>query len=325
MPLRFLFECPTVKSLAVRIGQIKSGDTFSRRATSSRSQLFELKPGKRRQPIFFLPGGFGGDREFLVYARLVHFVGDAYRFCGLRARSADGIRRVHETVEEMASDYLETIRSEQSCGPYYLVGNCIGGVVAYEIARQLEAQQQKVALLILMDTWCPTKESYRQYRRRRLKERLQYRYRERYFPWLNNYYLARTVHHVRRIRRLRWREQLSLLTRKLRDAIEESPEVLLSLISAKFRVGLVQNKGTAAIREGYIDRIRRYRPKPYQGSVVMLNNETTVAEEPTLGWKEFVRGGIEVHTIPGDHDAYITDYVRIAGAKLQECLARVTE
>jgi thioesterase domain-containing protein len=95
---------------------------------------------------------------------LTHFVGEEYSFYGLRARSADGTQEAHPSVEQMASDYLKEIRSVQPEGPYYLVGNCIGGVVAYEIARQLEAQHQKVALLVLMDTRRPTRLNYLRHR-----------------------------------------------------------------------------------------------------------------------------------------------------------------
>jgi hypothetical protein len=52
----------------------------------------------------------------------------------------------------------------------------------------------------------------------------------------------------------------------------------------------------------------------------MLNNETAGRNDPTLGWKNSVRGGIDVHTIPGTHEAYIRQYVRVAGQKLRECL-----
>ena len=52
----------------------------------------------------------------------------------------------------------------------------------------------------------------------------------------------------------------------------------------------------------------------------MLNSETAASADPTLGWKNLVGGGIDVQKIPGDHDAYIRQYVRIAGEKLRECL-----
>ena len=56
------------------------------------------------------------------------------------------------TVPEMAAGYLALIRQRQAHGPYHLAGLCFGGVVAYEVARQLEAQGEKVATVAVLST-----------------------------------------------------------------------------------------------------------------------------------------------------------------------------
>jgi hypothetical protein len=80
--------------MAVRVVKTRVDTSFDRREKSTWRYLFELKRGKNRQPVFFLPGGFGEYREFLVYARLVHYTGDDYGFYGLRAHSADGTEQL---------------------------------------------------------------------------------------------------------------------------------------------------------------------------------------------------------------------------------------
>ena len=79
------------------------------------------------------------------------------------------------------------------------------------------------------------------------------------------------------------------------------------------------------VQHGYVDTLRRYRPRRYNGRVTMLNNETSCNGDPTLGWASLVAGGIEVHQIPGDHQAYIRRYVKTAAVQLKECLEKVTE
>src|SRR5262249_31321848 len=59
------------------------------------------------------------------------------------------------TIEAIASAYLDEIRELQPNGPYYLVGMCMGGIVAYEMAQQLHAAGHSVAFLGLLDTWPP--------------------------------------------------------------------------------------------------------------------------------------------------------------------------
>ena len=318
VPLRYLFECPTVKSMAARIAKIKSDAVFCRCEASSRSHLFKLKSGKLHQPVFFLPGGFGGDYEFLVYARLVHYTGDDFTFYGLRARSADGIEKAHASVQEMAADYLREIQTLQPQGPYFLIGNCIGGIVAYEIARQLETAGQTVALLAMMDTVRPSLESYLRYRRNRMRKNLTNWYGSAtgYFGLRDNYYVARSIYHSKRLWQLPWRKKLPYLIKKTGVAIEESPKLFSSLAPIEF------NDGRDGVREGYIDTLRRYRPRPYRGRVVMLNNSSSGQGDPTLGWMNLVLGGIDVQTIPGNHEAYIRQYVRVAGEKLRECLEK---
>lgn len=64
-------------------------------------------------------------------------------------------RRPHETVEAMASDFLDEMTAADPEGPYALIGHCFGGTVAFEIAAQLEAAARPVECLILIDTFTP--------------------------------------------------------------------------------------------------------------------------------------------------------------------------
>ena len=153
IPLQQLFDNATVAGLAGCV--FAEASRAGVRRSGGRRFLFLLKQGEGT-PIYFVPGGRGGDYEFLVYARLLHFVAGEFRFFGLRAQSAGGRERAQSSVEQMAADYLREIREVQPAGPYYLVGNCIGGVVAYELARQIEAAGHTVGMLVLMDTEFPT-------------------------------------------------------------------------------------------------------------------------------------------------------------------------
>jgi len=59
----------------------------------------------------------------------------------------------------MAARYLEALRSRQPRGPYRLAGWSLGAIVAFEMARQLEAQGEAVALLALIDSRAPDAET----------------------------------------------------------------------------------------------------------------------------------------------------------------------
>jgi thioesterase domain-containing protein/acyl carrier protein len=59
------------------------------------------------------------------------------------------------TIEQVAAYHLATLRREQPAGPYYLGGFCAAGVVACEMARQIEQAGDSVSFLALLDSRNP--------------------------------------------------------------------------------------------------------------------------------------------------------------------------
>jgi thioesterase domain-containing protein len=78
-------------------------------------------------------------------------MGEDQPFYGIQARGLDGEAEPFERLEEMAAYYVQQIRQVQPSGPYYLGGYCMGGNVAYEVARQLKAQGEEVPILTVID------------------------------------------------------------------------------------------------------------------------------------------------------------------------------
>ncbi|MCP4654504.1 MAG: hypothetical protein GY856_03685, partial [bacterium] len=64
-------------------------------------------------------------------------------------------------IDEMAAEYLRSIRGVWPEGPYALLGWSLGGMVAYEMARQLEEAGREVALLALVDAWAQRRQASR--------------------------------------------------------------------------------------------------------------------------------------------------------------------
>jgi thioesterase domain-containing protein/acyl carrier protein len=141
LPISALFESPTIASLARRLSDEQWAPAWS--------SLVPLQPMGSRPPLFVVHG-VGGD----VYG----FLGLAKDFApeqpvyGIQAVGLDGSVPRHASVEEMATHYIKEIRSFQPDGPYHLCGYSMGGLIAYEMARQLHHQGQ-TAILILLDTF----------------------------------------------------------------------------------------------------------------------------------------------------------------------------
>src|SRR5262249_16383511 len=80
-------------------------------------------------------------------------------FYGIRSRGLHGETDLPTTLEDMAAEYVAAIRHAQPEGPYHLGGWSVGGVVALEMAQQLLAMGENVALLALLDTTIPGQEN----------------------------------------------------------------------------------------------------------------------------------------------------------------------
>lgn len=144
LPLATIFDAPTVRRLAASLRE--------EGWKSSRGSLVTLKATGSRPPLFFVSAGDGNSVGFGALARRL---GNDQRFYALQPRGLNGGARLHGTVEAMASHYVREIRRVQRHGPYLLGGRCLGAVVAYEMARRLEARGEEISLLVALDSGGP--------------------------------------------------------------------------------------------------------------------------------------------------------------------------
>ncbi len=105
-----------------------------------------------KAPLFAIPGAGG---NVLSLQPLSRALGEEQPFYGLQAVGLDVKRSSFDSVEETAKANISAIRSIQGKGPYRLIGHSYGGVVAFEMVRQLQDQNEKVSSLILLDSLAP--------------------------------------------------------------------------------------------------------------------------------------------------------------------------
>lgn len=141
--IRTLFEAPSVAELAQRL---LMPDGIQENAFAV---LLPLQPKGTRPPLFCIHPGGGLSWSYIGLSR--HLGADQPVY-GLQDRGFDGTAPLAETIDAMASDYIEHIRRIQPNGPYHLLGWSFGGYVAHSMATQLEQQGESVALLALLDS-----------------------------------------------------------------------------------------------------------------------------------------------------------------------------
>ncbi len=141
LPLATLFEAPTIRELA--------GILRSEAPSSDWSPLVAIQPSGTRPPFFCVHGAGG---NVLIYRELSQNLGSDQPFYGLQSQGLDGTYPPLTKIEDMAAIYVKAIRRQQPHGPYLIGGYCGGGLIAFEIAQQLRAQDEDIALLALLDT-----------------------------------------------------------------------------------------------------------------------------------------------------------------------------
>jgi thioesterase domain-containing protein len=141
IPALAIVQTPTPAGLASRPDLLKK---------EGRIHIFPLRDRGDNFPIFFVHYAWG---LCWVYLNLLDHISDDRPLYGLQARREDDSPGFPGSVGEMAADYIANIRTVQESGPYYIAGWSFGGLIAHEIAVQLQAAGEQVAELILFDAF----------------------------------------------------------------------------------------------------------------------------------------------------------------------------
>jgi thioesterase domain-containing protein/acyl carrier protein len=147
LPLTELFQRPTVGGLAVLLSE--------GRTASSYSPLVPIRADGSRLPIFLIyPAGT------MCYYELADQLGADQPVYGLEEPDSAQAPQDSVGIEALAARYRAALQEIQPVGPYSLGGWSLGGVVAFEVARQLSEQGEQVGLLALIDTRAPGHPDY---------------------------------------------------------------------------------------------------------------------------------------------------------------------
>jgi len=264
LPLATLFHNPTIEHLAA---QLRSGN-----ATAS-STLIPLCTEGSVAPFFM----GGSSPRYLDLARLLGPRQPAYKldlYALTEHRVAAGLAP-YPRFEDYAAEFLRDIRALQPHGPYFLGGGCDGGILALEIARQLQAAGERIGLLVIWET-----------PRTGFFER----------DWLGSAMrMGKLLEAPFRDVVKRGATRLGSVIRHHRDIPAASPEEAQHLY--------IYNAFWAAIRS--------YSNKElFRGRIVFIRarQQYRIYKDVLLGWDEMATAGIEVHNVPGDHDSYAKEY-----------------
>jgi acetoacetyl-CoA synthetase len=277
LPVTFMYNARTIARMAARFQQGEFGDG---------SDLVLLKSNGSGRPLFIVHGAGGNVMALAKLGRAIAHGGPVY---AIKARGLSGEAPPLDSVSAMAGAYLGSIRTIQPAGPYLLAGHSFGGLVAFEMARQLLNLQERAASVILLDTTID----------------------ERYWPkvaWINIMFNFATTR-IREIAGAPPGEMLGQLNRRLRGLGRR----------LKRRGGKVPGSPLDAAADSlpeYLQRVRGaavramagYYPPYYDGEVVLLRcaMKNPLHYDATLLWQLACRRLI-VHEVPGEHHTFLEE------------------
>lgn len=317
LPLSTLLQAPTIEQLASIL--IDSEHLNS---------LQLLRSGGAKEPIFFIHDGVG---EVLLYRTLAYHLDPERPIYGIRPL-ADAHRPIlHTRIEEMAAYYVNTIQSVQVEGPYWLAGLCAGGVLAYEIARQLQAQGHTIAMVALMDAVSPMAEMktglVSDQRLNRLAQAMQGQ--EKMNPVVRAAKLAAIV----------GKKVWNTVSYEISSRIEHQIEITQLRL---FRYCLDRQwtppltLSPTCVRKTYLFAEQSYTPTtPFEGEVLLLRSTQgegidqpyqEMYVDPRFGWDELVTQGVCMHDIPGGHSSMLQEpHVSVLAERIQSYIDQVVE
>ncbi len=169
LPLVDLFKSPTIRTIADAI-RCTNGDYYA--CSNDNGIILLKKGGDNKKKFFFIHDGSG---EVDCYRKFCDFVDLVHTCWGIRVDSKPNMYGPQNlTIENIAKNYIKKIKNIQQQGPYYFASWSLGGIIAFEVVKQLESIDDKVSFLALIDTFPPHQKKYNEHKEFNLQTEIQF-------------------------------------------------------------------------------------------------------------------------------------------------------
>ena len=271
-PLSALFEYSTVEKFAklLRNDQEIASEC-----------LVPLKPTGNKTPLFII---HGAGLNVLNFVNLSNQFDEEQPVYGIQG-TAKKYDKWYESIEAMAAHYIDAIVKINPTGPYALAGFSFGGVVAFEMTRQLRQQGKKVILTGLLDSYLDSSYYYESFSQKKIIRYLDLTYK-----------------------RLDFLKEMLLSWKAFKMRINSKKEYL---VKKHFKYKNTMTDQEALALEQFIEAdsmvktiVDRYHLKPQDIEVDLFRSKDDLHYklDPThLGWKNAALKGVNIHNIPGNH------------------------
>ncbi|MBA4017147.1 MAG: hypothetical protein C0483_08245 [Pirellula sp.] len=266
-----------------------------RDVTYELAPLVNLRAGDGARPLFLIHS-LGGDAW--IYREVVEELPGGFAIYGLQIPGLDGTGTTPDTIEASAELFITLVKSLQPVGPYRVAGYSSGGLVAFEMARQLAGRGESVEFLGLIDSGLPTlieaaAEPGNVERLRGVVRSIPGLVKE-IWAMPRGRRIPRIGGFLRRLsRRMMGGDAQSegeLTERDMRECFAED----VSMFSPQ-RLDLIRR---------HFEAIEHYAPRPYAGDAHLFRSTRQPVfgtQSATLGWERLIHGRLTVADVFGAH------------------------
>lgn len=264
LPVSIIFQEDTIEKQAKLL---TSGGNAAETSTS----VVAIQPRGSKPPLYCIHE-LGG--EVILYWNLAQRLGEDQPVYGIRYAADDDASSL--SLQELASLYLKDIRERQPHGPYSLLGFSLGGLIAYEMAQQLQNGREEVALLAILDARNPTR-----------------------YPSGSRRFAKRIKDNVHIFFKLPGAVKARFMREKLHNALTR-------------RTLLSNSPGQEAEERArsFLRISRQYGPRPYPGKILFFRAEQDYSNyilDAKNGWESTGTGAIDVFKVPCDHVSMLNE------------------
>lgn len=315
LPLATLFQNQTIEKLASIIPQYTDCQNWS--------PLVAIQTTGQKLPFFCVHPGGG---NVFCYSNLAYYLGADQPFYGLQSPGLSGEQKPLTKFEDIATHYIEAIKTIDSQGPYQLGGWSLGGVIAFEMAQQLSQEGYTVGLLALIDSYAPIPVN------RTIPNYLdQCRNVADGTSWDNNLENVIVMDAIVRDLGGLFGKEIPIMIDELKqlqpdDRLNHILKVAQMMNLLPLELGQQQMRWLLEVFQANLQAMYCYTPNFYPGKMIFFlasEQDEKVVQNFSRGWAELVSGDIEINEIPSDHYAILQEpYVQTLADKLKNYLAR---
>lgn len=303
LPLSTLLTAPTVAQLAL---YLEPSDQ-----PQSQDVIVPLKPGSGT-PLFLI---HDGDGETLLYQCLADQL--PMPVYGIQPYRCAQHPILHTRIEEMVAYYIEKIREVQPQGPYCLGGLCAGGVLAFEVARQLQLQGQTIGLVAIFDAADVQAEKKAGYIANQRRDSFSKVFQEgkHLKPYQRGLLILNRVRQKatnlivyeaqKRYQTLHDQAQLKFFQYGL-DRKWSLPRCLQNIPVRTILVWAQEDYVPDTVLQGEVLLFRATEiSSDLHGTVIDDTPYRSLYADPLLGWEQRVTSGVKAYDIPGGHSSML--------------------